>query len=284
MNVTITTYAELDQWTGAFMRPDGLSLLFMVGNPGTGKSVSFRDKAEEQMHCCISAARLTPLQLYRRLFRERNRAIIFDDVDDALKRPETVRLLMSLCETDEEARSVAWLGTEALLRVRQGRRIIHVPQEFRTTSRVCIICNDWAILTSKFSALLDRGTVVFFDPGAEELHRFVGRWFQDREVYEFIGQHLGEITRPSIRFYVKAADHKRAGLDWKGTLLHSWTNEPVRGNATENLVRRLLADTTFKADKERIEAFVAHPDGGSRRTWFNVKQRLALNGRKRPGA
>ncbi len=35
-------------------------------------------------------------------------------------------------------------------------------------------------------------------------------------------------------------------------------------------------------DKERIEAFLAHPDGGSRRTWFNIKKKLALNTRLKP--
>jgi hypothetical protein len=61
-----------------------------------------------------------------------------------------------------------------VLKVKKGKKVISIPQEFQTTSRLCIICNDWAILTTKFSALLDRGTVVFFDPDAEEVHRYVG--------------------------------------------------------------------------------------------------------------
>jgi hypothetical protein len=158
---------------------------------------------------------------------------------------------------------------------------VPIPQEFETTSRVCIVCNDWNILTTKFRALLDRGTVVFFDPDAEEMHRYVGKWFKDEEIYSFIEQHLADITQHSFRYYTTAADQKRQNLDWKAVLLESWTNDRNRGNVAEKLVQRLLADSTFESDKDRIAAFEVHADGGSRRTWFNVKKRLA-NGRKLP--
>jgi hypothetical protein len=262
-NVTITTYAEQEQWVDAFLKPDGLNLLFMVGNPGTGKSVSFKAKLDEEVHHYINAARLTTFQLYKQLFKVRNKAVTLDDVDDALKRSDMARLLMALCETDDKARTVSWLGTEPLLKVRKGNKLIRIPQEFETTSRVCIICNDWAILTTKFGALLDRGTVLFFEPDAAEMHRFVHRWFRDEEIHTFIGEHLAEISRHSFRYYVNAATHKRLGLDWKSALLESWTNEPVHGNATEMLVRRLLADATFKTDEDRIKVFRDHADGGA---------------------
>jgi hypothetical protein len=279
-NITITTYADQERWVDAFLKADGLNLLFMVGNPGTGKSVSFKTKLDQDRHHYINAARLTSFQLYKQLFKVRNKAIIFDDVDDALKRSDMARLLMTLCETDDAARTVAWLGTESLLKVRKGNKLLRIPQEFETTSRVCIICNNWSIMTTKFGALLDRGTVVFFDPNAAEIHRCVGNWFQDEEIFGFIGEHLADIARHSIRFYVNAAAHKRLGLDWKAALLESWTNDPAHGNATEKLVQRLLADPIFKTDKERIKAFTEHADGGSRRSWFNIKDRLGLNGKK----
>jgi hypothetical protein len=208
----------------------------------------------------------------------RDKAVILDDLDDAVKRADMARLLMALCE---KARTVAWLGTESLLKVHKGHKIVRIPQEFQTESRVCTICNDWAILTSKFGALLDRGTVVFFDPDAAEVHRSVGLWFEDQEIYAFIGEHLADIARHSIRFYVTAASHKRMGLDWKSALLESWTNDRPHGSAAEQLVKRLLADATYRTDQERIEAFGTHPDGGSRRTWFNIKKKLSFNGRTR---
>ena len=280
-NITITNYATLEQWVDAFLKEDGLNLLFMIGNPGSGKSVSFKDKLDGKRHHYINAARLTAFQLYKHLYKVRNKSLILDDTDDALRRSDMARLLMALCETDDAARTVAWLGTQSLLKVNLGKKIIRVPNEFETTSRVCIICNDWGILTTEFGALLDRGTVVFFDPNATELHRFVGKWFPDEEIYEFIGQHLDEIARHSIRYYVTAADLKRLGLDWKAALLESWTNDPAHGNTSEKLVKRLLADDSFKTDEDRIKAFKEHADGGSRRTWFNVKKRLTSNGKGR---
>jgi hypothetical protein len=241
----------------------------MVGNPGTGKSASFKAKIDEENHHLINSARLTAFQLYKMLFRMRNKAIILDDVDDALRRSDMARLLMSLCESDNAARTVAWLGTESLLKTKKEKKDVRVPQEFETTSRVCVICNDWGILTTKFGALLDRGTIVFFDPDAAEIHRVVG-------------QHLADIPQHSIRYYINARDHKRLGLDWKAALRESWTSDLTRGDAAGKLVQRLLADTTYQSDQERIATFVAHADGGSRRTWFNLKKKLRTGTNGKP--
>jgi hypothetical protein len=283
-NITVTTYAEYEPWVGAFLEPNGLNLLFVVGNPGTAKTASFKARLDELRHHYSNTARLTTFRLYKQLFKVRNKAIILDDVDDALRRSDMARLLMALCETDENARTVSWLGTESLLKVRKGSKVVPIPQEFETTSRVCIICNDWAILTTKFGALLDRGTVLFFDPDAAEVHRFAGQWFKDKEIYAFVGEHLAEIGRHSLRYYVNAAAHKRLGMDWKAVLLESWASDQAQGNATEQLVQRLLADGAFKSDQERIAAFEADPNGGSRRTWFNIKNKLRSRGKGKPGA
>jgi hypothetical protein len=102
-NLTVTTYAEQECWVDAFLRPDGLGLLFMVGNPGTGKSAAFKAKLDNDRHHYINAARLTAFQLFKQLFQCRNKAIVLDDVDDALRRSDTARLLMALCETDDKA-------------------------------------------------------------------------------------------------------------------------------------------------------------------------------------
>ena len=73
--------------------------------------------------------------------------------------------------------------------------------------------------------VVNRGTVAFFEPTAEETHRFVGTWFQDDEIYEFIGSNIAEIPRHSIRFYTTANELKRLNLPWQETLVESWTSE-----------------------------------------------------------
>ena len=275
-HATITTYTELERWGDAFLKPGGLNLLFLVGNPGNGKSASFKAKLVAKRHEYINAARLTSFQPCKQLFRVRNKAIILDDVDDPLKRSDMARLLMTLCETDEAERTVAWLGTESLLRVKKGQQILPIPPEFKTKSRVCIISNEWKILTGKFGALLDRGTVLFFSPAVAEMHLQAMKWCTDKEICEFIGKHLGEIPQHSFRYYVQAAAHKLHGLDWKATLLESWTNDEPSGSGKEKLVINLLADPTYKSEAQRIAAFASHPDGGKRRTWFNLKKKLGL--------
>src|SRR4051794_19569577 len=118
-HITITTYAEQAAWVRGFMEQDGLPLLFMVGHPGTGKSVAFKARLKADLYFYSNTARLTAFQLYKTLYRVRNQTVILDDVDDALRRADMARLLMALCETDDRARTVAWHGTETLLKVRK---------------------------------------------------------------------------------------------------------------------------------------------------------------------
>src|ERR1022692_3110272 len=197
---------------------------------------------------------------------------------DALKKAGCARILMNLCETDDKARTVAWFGTESQLKTSENDECLRIPQEFQTSSRVCVISNDWDILRNKFEALLDRGTVVFFDPTFEEIHSVVGGWFKDKEIYEFIGNHLDDIPQHSIRYYVLAKEQKLLGLDWKKVLLESWTHDSDQIDA-ERAVEVILADPSYKTDKERIEAFTAKT-GRQRRQWYNLKKKVL---KRKPG-
>jgi hypothetical protein len=203
MNLTVKTFQELQTWVDAFMKPKGLSLMFLIGDPGHSKSFSIKERLDADQHRYFKCGRLTAFQLYKQLFKHRDRAIILDDVEDALKGDQTTRMLMNLCETDEDSRKVAWYGTESQLKVRlKNKKVVTIPQEFKTKSRVLLVSNDFEILTRKLKPLLDRGIVVFFDPEPEEVHRFTGTWFRDKEIFQFIGRHLEQISRPSLRYYV----------------------------------------------------------------------------------
>lgn len=67
----------------------------------------------------------------------------------------------------------------------------------------------------------DRSRLFLFDPPPAEVHREMERqeWFHDEEVYGFIGQNLCFFTDLSARAYVKAAEAKEAGEDWRAYLL-----------------------------------------------------------------
>jgi hypothetical protein len=225
MTYTVTTFQEQAKFIDAFMKKNGLRLLFLVGDPGCSKSWMIRSRLKSGQHVYIKVGRLTAFQLYKLLYRHRHKTIILDDVEDALKRDDTRKLLMMLCETDDEDRLVGWLGTESLLFTKKGKKTVRIPQEFTTSSRVCIVSNNWDILSGKFGPLLDRGIVVFCDHSNQEIHRYVETWFKDEEIFRFVGQHLNDIGLHSIRYYTGSVDLKSQGLDWKAVLLESWTNE-----------------------------------------------------------
>lgn len=272
VSTTISTYAELDRWVSAFTRPDGMRLIFLAGDPGLSKSYSIRGGLTPRTQY-IKCARLTGYRLFKMLYLHRNKALILDDIDYILRHPESARLLMALCETDDDARLLAWYGKEQMT-VKKGKKTVPVPDEFRTRSRVMIVCNDFNILASRFQALLDRGVVVFFTPHNEEIHAFVGKWFKDREIYEWIEDCLDWIPRHSIRFYTHALEMKLRGLDWAKALIESWTQDEADDVDSEKVVEMLLLDPRYKSDIERIEAFEQQA-GRKRRQWYNLKKKVS---------
>lgn len=152
-----------------------------------------------------------------------------------------------------------------------------LPKSFEAISRVCLLANDWASLDRNIAAVHDRGLTVVFRPSALELHRELagGGWFDDAEVFDFIGRHLFLVVQPSFRFYLTAREHKKAGLDWQGLTLRTLESGV---DPKQILVARLLADPRYDAlaapEAARIEAFRDHPDGGSKATYFRHKAEL----------
>jgi hypothetical protein len=274
LTYTVTTFQEQATYIDAFMKEGGLRLLFLVGDPGCSKSWMIKCKLAAQ-HVYIKVGRLTAFQLYKLLYRHRHKTIILDDVEDALKRDDTRKLLMMLCETDDADRLVGWLGTESLLVTQRGKKTVRIPQEFSTRSRVCIVSNNWDILSGKFGPLLDRGIVVFCDHSNQEIHGYVGGWFKDDEIYDFVGKHLTDIGLHSIRYYTGSAHLKSQALDWKAALLESWTCEQKPKSAVEEALKKVMADPSFKTSREREEAF--HKECGlKRRMFYYYKQKLGL--------
>ena len=104
-------------------------------------------------------------------------------------------------EEDDE-KTVAW-HSDARGLERQG-----VPREFATRSRIVIIANDWKTLDRNVAALQDRGHVLLFQPGAAEVHRKAGTWFEDREIYECFAANLHRVREPSLRHSVRARERK----------------------------------------------------------------------------
>jgi hypothetical protein len=129
------------------------------------------------------------------------------------------------------------------------------------------VCVFWQTLNRNVDALQDRGHVLLFEPGAAEVHRQAGTWFDDPEIYAWFAANLHLAREPSLRHYVRARELKAAGMDWTEVLAAEAENRRAR------LVAELLASTTYVSTAARVRAFVEQ-GGGCRATFFNHRRKL----------
>jgi hypothetical protein len=255
--LVVRTYDQLSEYVRAFAG-GRLGLLIVVGRPGLAKSQLFRQAVNNG--ACWIEGNATPFGMYCVLYQYRDQLVVIDDVDSLYASPAGLRLLKCLCQTDEKKR-VAWQSAAAQLEKED------IPRDFVTASKVAILCNQWETLNDNVSAVQDRGHVILFDPFAEEVHRQAAQWFDDAEIYRWMGEHLHLIAEPSLRHYVRAAELKKAGLDWTQALPLTWMSSKAL------LVLRLRADRLYPTEEARARAFVAM-GGGCRATYFNHARKL----------
>ena len=254
--ISIRTYDELYRFTNAFAEGH-LNLLILIGSAGIAKSQSVRQAIGKK--ACWIEGNATAFGIYTKLYRNRDKLVVIDDVDSLYSNKAAVRMLKCLCQTDAK-KHVAW-ETGAV-----GRDSDDIPREFETTSRVVIIANEWRTVDQNVSAVQDRGHLVFFEPTPEEVHAQVASWFWDQAIYDWFGEHLHLIPDHSMRHYVRAYELQMSGINWVQHLLGEIPE-------TTRLVAELRADPTYQSEAERIEAFRAR-GGGSRATYFNHKRKL----------
>jgi hypothetical protein len=260
--IPVRTYGELEQYVRAFSAKH-LNLLIVLGGPGLAKSQMVRRLIGEQ--ACWIEGNATAFGMYLALWRHKDELVIIDDVDNLYSDRSAVRLLKCLCQTDP-VKHIAWQSASSRLE-REG-----VPRSFQTKSRVTLIANDWKMLNGNVEAVQDRGHVIVFEPTAEEVHRQVCQWFSDAEILEWFEAHLHLVHRPSMRHYVRAAELKKAGLNWMQAILSDALSEKTL------LVARIKADSRYVNEQQRVEAF-RRLGGGCRATYFNHARRL--NGKSR---
>src|SRR5689334_6140990 len=257
----VTTYDRLEEYLRAFAAGH-FHLLVLVGAGGLAKSRSVRSVLDGK--ACWIEGNATPFGMYAKLYRHRDQFVVIDDVDALYADRSGVRLLKCLCQTEDE-KTVAW-HTDARSLERQG-----IPREFTTKSRVVIISNDWRTLNKNVAALQDRGHVLLFQPTAAEVHAQAGKWFEDREIYDWFGGNLHRVREPSLRHYVRAKELKAASMDWTDVLAAEDENPRAR------LAAEVLASKTYGTTAERVKAFVDQ-GGGCRATFFNYRKRLGGQG------
>jgi hypothetical protein len=183
--IRVTGYAHLELYLSKFARGE-LGLVLLLGRHGTGKSESVRQTlcgpggaGTRDRRVLYVEGHMQPFGLYRQLWEYRDEPVVLDDLDRLYADPDCVRLLKPLCNTVREKR-LHWLTN---LTMNDGE----LPSSFTTSSSVILIANEWKSLNANVRALEDRAIILHFCPSNEEVHRKVGGWFNDPEVYEFLG-------------------------------------------------------------------------------------------------
>jgi hypothetical protein len=260
--VVLRTYDEFDRYIHAFAAGK-LNLLIVVGRAGVAKSQSVR-RVMTEPHCWIES-NASSFGIYSTLYAHRDQLVVIDDVDSLYADRSAVRLLKCLCQTDP-VKTLAWHTASA------GSAPGALPRSFKTTSRVCIIANDWKSLNANTAAVEDRGHVIVFAPSPLEVHKQVANWFWDQEVFDWFAKFLHLIPDLSMRHYVRAAELKSAGIDWASKMLSDEIPEKVR------VVAALLADARFHQERERVAEFTAQGHGG-KTTWYKLRKRVEAGGK-----
>ncbi len=254
--IVIRDYAKLEEYAARFA--DGcFNLLILIGDAGIAKSQTMKRAIGNQALWVEGSA--SAFGIYQALYENRNRHVILDDIDSLYTDRECVRLLKTLCQTDP-VKSVSWF-TGA---VGRGKDI---PRQFETSSKVVIIANEWKTLSENVRAVENRGHLLFFEPAPVEVHKKVGEWFWDQEVYDFMGENLHLLPGLSMRHYVQAAELKEAGMEWLDILHREGFAEKTV------LCAKIKNDPQYRTEAERIAAF-KELGGGGRSTYFNHAKKL----------
>ena len=271
--VIVTEYDEFRSIVQAFA--DGHhELLIVVGDPGIGKSEEIKRRMQAKFGACkwaLIACKHTPLDLYQKLYHARLLPIVLDDLDGLFSNPTNTAILKSVCDTRPVKRVEYGSMHPAFT---QGDDPL--PSSFDSISQVSIITNEWQTVSKNLQAIQDRGLLIFFQPNAVEVHREVarGRWFDDPEIFAFIGRHLPLIMRPSFRLYITAKNCKQSDLNWRDLILRTIKNEAT---SKMILVARLLADPSYDdtpaPELARKKAF-QRLGGGARATYHRHKTKL----------
>ena len=200
--------------------------------------------------------------LYRQLWEHRNLPVVLDDLDRLYADSDCVRLLKPLCNTVAE-KQLHWLTN---LTMNDGQ----IPSSFKTSSGVILIANEWKSLNPNVRALEDRAIILHFCPSNTEIHKDVGRWFDDSDVYCFLGELLHLIPELSMRHYSKGSQLRRAGFtDWRQSLL-----QMMIADHRTVCVLHLQHESAIVSERERATQFM-RITGASRATYYRIKSALA---------
>jgi len=226
---------------------------------------------------------VSPISFHIAAYKHRNAPICIDDADAFFADAQLRERTKHLSETDKyKLQAHRTLSKELIA---EG-----VPQEFWTKSPVCIIRNVWDSSDHINQAIESRGTVIVYEPTWAEAYAYIGEWFWDQEILDYLWEVMPLLREPDIRLVMKAYDTKTGnitGLSWQSVIDHHAADH------SHILVASFLAKDIqqFGSETQRIAAWSAavkayDPNASaSRATWHRYKKEVKnlLYAANRPG-
>lgn len=250
----LTTYRQLAEIVGSFVQGHQ-PLLVILGAPGLAKSQTLKH-ATKNVHALLVKGHRSPMQFYAACYMAKDQPIIVDDANEFLSEKLNQQFIRSLTETDSFKRLEYDSSAKSFVR-------LGIPTHFYTKSPVCIISNWWRD-DPLFNALESRAEFFNFTPSWPELHREVGTWFWDQQIYDYVAKNIPFLKAPDARLYVKAYNRK------KGNLQHlPWQNliDEAADDEAGQRVRELVHDRKIRTNDARARMFVTE-GYGSRATFY----------------
>lgn len=215
---------------------------------------------------------VSPISFHIAAYKHRDAPICIDDADAFFADTQLRERTKHLSETDKyKLQAHRTLSKELIAEC--------VPQEFWTTSPVCIIRNVWDSSDHINQAIESRGTVIVFEPTWAEAYAYMGEWFWDQEIYDYLWEKMPLLREPDIRLVRKAYDTKLAnipGLPWR-SVIDRHAADPAHILVAEYLNKDFAQ---FGGEEQRIAAWVgavkAHDlkAAASRATWHRYKNEV----------
>ena len=250
-----------------------INSLVLIGEGGIGKSFSVFKKLNEmgyklgQDYVYLSTY-TTPLALYNFIFKNRDKVIIFDDVDNILNSPEQVSILKSALWNSTGYRTICWNSTSEKL---------EAPERFEFTGSV-IICLNELPKSKSIQALLTRSIVqeISFDYYTKlKLMAEIAKIpYKDtteeerKEVYDFIKENSSIVCKNiNFRTLIMAFDLRKSNpANWK---------ELVKNLIIEDKELAIVSELmkTGAPIKDQVKSFI-EKTGLSRATYFRYKKKL----------
>lgn len=255
----ITDYATLRQYARRFGQ--GLyNCLIFVGPPGRLKSSIIEAEAGQNTHLISGNART--FECFCEAQEHIDWNLVFDDAN-GLYSDHTGQRFLKQITNPRKPKTVSWHSDAPLKR--------NLKKSFRTNSNVAIIDNAWNAPNEHIVALEDRSRLFLFDPSPAEIHQEMDNqdWFVHDDVYRFIGDNLCFLPELSARSYVKAAEAKEAGEDWREYLLKAH----VKNHDLQLLLMEYDKDWRNRPVEEKCKEW-CRQTGSCRATYFNRKKSL----------